>query len=152
MSKNYEGLFIFAGNAKDEALDKIIERTTAEIEKHGGVIESTEVHGRRTFARPMDKRDNGVYVKIRFAMDPAQLVPLRARFKLGDDVFRVQIVLRNERVEAAKAKDADRRSAYKASVERAEAAAAAAAADGDDTTVEDDDVVAVSEDDDTAED
>ena len=119
MPKKYEALFIFAGSVKEDALDKVLERTNAEIERLGGVIEDTEVIGRRTFARTMAKRDNGVYVKIRFAIEPGQIAPMRARFRLNDDCFRLQIVLRNERVEAAKAVDNARRSAYKASVEAA---------------------------------
>lgn len=119
MPKKYEALFIFSGSVKEDALDKVLERTNAEIERFGGTIENTEVVGRRQFARVMAKRDNGFYVKIRFAIEPSQIEHMYARFKLNDDCFRLQIVLRNERVEAAKAIDDARRSAYKASVEAA---------------------------------
>ena len=119
MLKKYEAMFIFAGSVKEDALDKVLERTNAEITRLGGVIENAEVLGRQTFARTMAKRDNGVYVKIRFSISPSQIAPMYARFKLNDDCFRLQIVLRNERVETAKAADDARRSAYKASVEAA---------------------------------
>lgn len=128
MLNKYDGLFIFAGSMKDEALEKTLERVSAEIERLGGTVEATENLGRHTFARPMKKRENGVYVKVRFQLPPAQVTPLRARYRLSEDVFRVQILARDERFEAAKAADQARRAAYRASVEAAGAAQAQAPA------------------------
>ena len=62
--KKYDGLYIFAGSARDEVLDKVVESASAEITNLSGRILSTEVLGKKTFARPMKKRDNGVFVKI----------------------------------------------------------------------------------------
>lgn len=133
MLKKYDGLFIFAGAVKDEALEKAVERTTAEITRLGGQVESSDTLGRRTFARPMKKRDNGVYVKIRFQLPSDQIDALRARYRLSEDVFRVQILVRDERLDAAKAADQTRRAAYRAAMEAAAAAAAAAPAPAADT-------------------
>lgn len=126
MLTKYDGLFIFAGSMKDEALDKTLERVGSEIERLGGSIEATENLGRHTFARPMKKRENGVYVKVRFLLPPTQIAALRARYRLSEDVFRVQILVRDERLEAAKAADQARRAAYRSSVEAAAATQAAA--------------------------
>lgn len=117
MPRKYEALFIFAGNVKEDALDKVVERSTAEIVKLGGTIEKTESFGRRSFVRTMQKHDHGVYVKVRFAIDPKQIGNIHTRFMHNEDTFRLQIVSRNERVEAAKALDDARRASYKASVE-----------------------------------
>ena len=124
MPKKYEALFIFAGNIKDESLDKVIEQSVTEIEKLGGVIESTESLGRRTFARTLQKHDHGVYVKIRFSIEPAKVEMIHTRFKHNDDCFRLQIVKRNERVETAKVADNARRALFKASLDTANEAAA----------------------------
>lgn len=124
MPRKYEALFIFAGNIKDESLDKVVEQSTTEIEKLGGTIESTESLGRRTFARTMQKQDHGVYVKFRFAIDPQKVELIHKRFKHNDDCFRLQIVKRNERVEAAKTADNARRAHFKASLDAAAEAAA----------------------------
>ncbi len=64
--KKYDGLFIFAGMVKDEALDKQVDKARGEIVRLSGKVLSTDVLGKKTFARPMHKRDNGVYVKVRF--------------------------------------------------------------------------------------
>ncbi|MDA3926300.1 MAG: 30S ribosomal protein S6 [Kiritimatiellae bacterium] len=131
--KKYDGLYIFAGSARDEVLDKMIEAATVEITSLSGQILSTEMLGKKTFSRPMKKRDNGVYVKIRFELDPASIAPLVKRYKLVDEVFRVQILAVDERLEAAivqQAEDVKVREAAKvaAAAEKLQAANAAKAA------------------------
>ena len=126
--KKYDGLFIFATAAKDEALDAQIEKAGAEITRHSGTVLSTETLGKKSFARPMHKRDSGVYVKIRFEMNPAQVAPLKARYQLLEDFFRVQILVVDERREAIIAKQEEQEKIRTAAREAARAAALAAAA------------------------
>lgn len=93
MLKKYRGTFIFAGSAKDEALNSMLETVKGEIGKLGGSVENTDIKGRRTFARPMSKRDSGVYVFMVFNLDTENVNKLLARFKLNDDIFRVQVIV-----------------------------------------------------------
>lgn len=125
MPRNYEALLIFAATVKEDSIDSSIERAKNEIEKLGGQMESIENLGRRQFARTMGKQDSGIYLKMRFAIEPSQISQIHARFALNEDCFRLQIVLRNERVEAAKARDDARRAKFNEK-KAAEAAAAAA--------------------------
>lgn len=118
--KKYDGLYIFANSAKDEVLDKQIEKVCGEITRLSGKVLNTDVFGKRSFARPMHKRESGVYVKIRFEMDPAQIKSLKARYRLAEEVFRVQVLAVDERREAVLDQQAE---TYKAR----EAARAAAA-------------------------
>ena len=120
--KTYDGLFIFALAAKDEALDTQIEKASAEITRLSGKVLSTESLGKKNFARTMHKRDSGMYVKIRFELDPAQVATLHARYHLLEDFFRVQILVVDERREAIIAKQTEQERA------REEARAAAMAA------------------------
>jgi ribosomal protein S6 len=127
--KKYDGLYIFAGHAKDDSLDKSVEKMGAEITRLNGEVLETEILGKRTFARPMHKRENGVYVRIRFKLDPLQVTPLINRYHLIEDLFRVQILAVNERVEAKIAQQtAARRLREALAAQAAEAAAAEAAA------------------------
>jgi small subunit ribosomal protein S6 len=96
----YDGLYIFAGSAKDDVLDKQIDKARGEITRLAGNVLNTEVFGKKTFARPMRKRDSGVYVKIRFELDPAMVSTLVTRYHLVEDIFRVQILAVDERREA----------------------------------------------------
>ena len=112
--KKYDGLYIFAGSAKDEALDKQIEKARGEITRLSGTVLSTDVLGKKSFARPMHKRDNGVYVKIRFELDPVQISTLVSRYHLVEDIFRVQLLAVDERRESVLAKQAETQKAREA--------------------------------------
>ena len=125
--KKYDGLYIFAGNAKDDVLESNFAKATAEIERFGGKIETQDILGKRTFARPMHKRENCVYALVRFELDPAQVKELVNRYRLVEEVFRVQILAvddRREAVLAAQREAAAKRAEFKANKE-AEAAASA---------------------------
>jgi len=143
----YDGLYIFAGTAKDDSLDKSVEKMGAEITRLGGAVLETEILGKRTFARPMQKRENGVYVRIRFNLDPLQVTPLINRYHLIEDLFRVQILAVNERVEAKIAQQTAARrlrealaaEALQAAAEAEAAAAAGAAAEAEPVAEEYDD-------------
>ena len=125
--KKYDALYIFAGTAKEDALDEQLAKALAEITRLGGVVETQTVLGKRTFAHPMHKRESGVYAEVRFQFDPLKVTELVNRYKLVEEVFRVQILAVDERREAklaAQAEVAAKRAALKAEKEAAEAASA----------------------------
>ncbi len=128
--KKYDGLYIFAGQAKDDVLDTQIQKALAEVTRLGGNILAQEVLGKRTFAHRMHKRENGVYVQVRFELDPLKVTELVNRYHLVEEVFRVQILAVDERREAILATQAEaaaKRAELKAQKEAAEAAEAPAA-------------------------
>ena len=120
--KKYDGLYIFAGTAKDEVLEQHIGKALAEIERFGGNVLSQEVLGKHAFSHPMKKRESGVYVSVRFEIDPAKVAGLVNRYRLVEEVFRVQILAVDERREARIAEQ------KAAAARRAEEAAARQAA------------------------
>ena len=127
--KKYDGLYIFAGQAKDDVLDGQIAKALAEVTRLGGNVLAQEVLGKRAFAHPMHKRENGVYVQVRFELDPAKVSELVNRYRLVEEVFRVQILAVDDRREAklaAQREAAAKRAELKASKE-AEAATDASA-------------------------
>ena len=124
--KTYTGLYIFAGSAKDDVLDKHIEKACAEITRLSGKVISTEILGKKNFAHLMHKRDCGVYVRVRFEIDPAQIVTLTNRYHLVDEVFRVQFNVVDPRREAKIAKQIEVQKAREAARIAAEAEKAAA--------------------------
>lgn len=88
----YEAMIIFPDALKDEALDAALEKVEAEIEKSGGKVDSKTRLGRRQFARPMDKQSTGQYMVVNFRLDGGKLTALQGRFKLNEEIFRIQIV------------------------------------------------------------
>ena len=123
--KKYDALYIFVGIAKDDALEANLEKALAEVTRLGGNVLEKVSLGRRNFSRPMKKRESGVYVKVRFEIDPAKVDELVKRYKLVEEVFRVQFLAVDDRREA---KIAEERAVRAEILAKREAAAAAALA------------------------
>ena len=127
--KKYDALYIFVGVAKDDALNANLEKALAEVTRLGGNVLSTDSLGKRTFSRPMSKKESGVYVKVRFELDPLKIKELVNRYHLVEEVFRVQILAVDDRREAKIAQERADRAERQARKEAAAAAAAETAAE-----------------------
>lgn len=128
--KQYDANFIFVHSVRDEAWAKTIERMQGEIARIGGKVLSTEDRGKKSFARPQQKKESGTYLTIRFELEPSKVNELRARYALLEEIFRLQILAIDPIVEMKLAKQAAEKKA------RAEAEAAAAAEQAADQPVE----------------
>lgn len=96
MKKTYEGLFIFLDTMNDEAVAQAMKIAPAEIEKANGKVIDSVIMGRRQFSRPLHKKESGHYLQVIFELDPAHVAELRGRFRLHDEIFRVQIISMTE--------------------------------------------------------
>lgn len=124
--KKYDALYIFVGIAKDDVLEAYLEKALAEVTRLGGnVLEKVQL-GKRVFSRPMKKRDSGVYVKVRLELDPSKVDELVKRYKLVEEVFRVQILAVDDRREAKIAQERAERAEIQAKKDAAAAEALAA--------------------------
>lgn len=121
--KKYDALYIFVGIAKDDALEAALDKALVEVTRFGGNILEKVSLGRRTFSRPMKKRDSGAYVKVRFEFDPLKVDELVKRYKLIEDVFRVQILAVDDRREAKIAQERAERAEMQAKKDAASAEA-----------------------------
>ena len=119
--KKYDALYIFVNAAREDAIEPLLEKVSGDITRLGGNVLGSELLGRKTFARVMKQKEGGVYVRVRFELDPAKVAELRARYALNDEIFRVQILAVDDRREALVVEQNARRKA------KAEAEAAAAA-------------------------
>ena len=124
--KKYDALYIFVGIAKEDVLEANLDKALAAVTRVGGDVLEKVSLGRRSFSRPMGKRDSGVYVKVRMELDPAKVDELVNRYHLVEEVFRVQILAVDERREAQIAQERAERAAIQAKKDAAAAAALAA--------------------------
>ena len=99
----YEAMVIFPESMKDEQIDAALEKVAGEIEKQGGKVESKTRLGRRAFARLLKKHAAGQYAVLGFHLDGSKIAAVQARFKLNEEIFRVQIVRATEVPAAAAA-------------------------------------------------
>ena len=88
--KRYEGLFILNTAAKEEGVTETLGKIEAEIKAAGGKIETVQKMERKAYARVADKKHSaGYYANVIFTIAPAALAPLRTKFGLNEEVFRV---------------------------------------------------------------
>ena len=88
--KRYEGLFILNTAGKEEGVTDLIEKLRSDINAAGGKVETVQKMDKRPFARVADKKhSSGFYLNVIFEAGPAAIAPLRAKFALSADVFRV---------------------------------------------------------------
>ena len=90
--KKYEALFILSNNIADDELETKIEQIKAEIAKSGGSAISATRMGRMSFARPLAKKEAGVYVQVVLQIDPGKIPSLRDRYRHNEDIIRMLIV------------------------------------------------------------
>ena len=123
--KKYDALYVFVGVTKDDVLEANLEKALSEVTRLGGNVLEKVSLGKRSFSRPMKKRESGVYVKVRMELDPQKVSELVNRYKLVEEVFRVQILAVDDRREAKLAQERTVRAERQA---RREAAVAAQSA------------------------
>jgi ribosomal protein S6 len=88
--KRYEGLFILDTAAKEEGIKDAIDKITAEITTLGGKVETVQKMDKKSFSRVADnKHTAGFYVNVIFEGQPSMLEPLKHRFAISEEVFRV---------------------------------------------------------------
>ena len=124
--RKYDALYIFVGAVRDDAVEANLEKALAEVARLGGEVLEKVSLGKRSFSRPIRKRESGVYVKVRFSMDPAKVEELVKRYRLVEEVFRVQILAVDDRREVRLAQERKERADIQAKKEAAAAAALAA--------------------------
>ena len=103
--KTYDMICIFPNSLSDEALETVLTRLDDEIGKLGGEVASKQPMGERVFARPMQKKESGLYMTLRCELEPGSVDALRARLKLVDDLFRAQILVADLKADLAAEED-----------------------------------------------
>ena len=124
--KKYDALYIFVGTLRDDAVESSLEKALAEVTRLGGNVLEKVSLGKRAFSRPIRKRESGVYVKVRFELDPQKVDELVNRYHLVEEVFRVQILSVDDRREVKIAQERAERAEIQAKKDAAAAAALAA--------------------------
>ena len=124
--KKYDALYIFVGTLRDDAVEASLEKALAEVTRLGGNVLEKVSLGKRSFSRPIRKRESGVYMKVRFELDPQKVDELVNRYHLVEEVFRVQILAVDDRREVKLAQERAERAEIQARKDAAAAAALAA--------------------------
>ena len=83
----YEGLFALLPDLSQDENKKLVSKIEEQITKAGGMIESSQDWGRRTFAYPIRKKREGVYHLLHFRIAPEAVAPLKRACRLNESIL-----------------------------------------------------------------
>jgi len=90
---HYEILFIIASTVEDEKREAVVETVKGIISDGSGTVTQTEILGLRKLAYPIQKKNDGYYVRLEFDAPPELPAELDRRLRISDDVVRHIIVV-----------------------------------------------------------
>ena len=100
----YETTFIVNASLDDHQIDAVIEKVKDLITKSGGEIREFVKWGRKRFAYPLRKKNNGFYVVIEFSAPGDVIAKLERHYFLDENILRYLSLVLDKR--ALKARSA----------------------------------------------
>jgi small subunit ribosomal protein S6 len=94
--KIYETTFIVNANLDDMQIDAVIDKAKDLLVKNGGEILELAKWGRKRFAYPIKKKNNGFYVVIEFESSGDLVARLERHFLLDENIIRFLIIALNK--------------------------------------------------------
>jgi small subunit ribosomal protein S6 len=90
--KIYETTFIVNAGLDDPQIDAVIDKVKELITKHDGEIMELAKWGRKRFAYPIKKKNNGFYVLCEFKSGGEIIPRLERHFQLDENIIRFLII------------------------------------------------------------
>jgi small subunit ribosomal protein S6 len=94
--KIYETAFIVNANLDDPQIDAVIDKVKDLITKNNGEIMELAKWGRKRFAYPIKKKNNGFYVLCEFESYGDLVARLERHFMLDENIIRFLIIALNK--------------------------------------------------------
>lgn len=92
---NYETVIVFSMKQGEEAVQTLIEKFKALIERHA-TLQSVDEWGKRRLAYLINKESEGYYVLMSFESDAEFPAELDRRLKITDGILRSLIIKKDE--------------------------------------------------------
>jgi small subunit ribosomal protein S6 len=98
----YETTFIVNASLDDHQIDTVIDKVKDLITKNGGEIREFVKWGRKRFAYPIKKKNNGFYVVIEFSAPGEVIAKLERHYFLDESILRYLSLVLDKRALAAR--------------------------------------------------
>lgn len=98
----YETTFIVNASLEDPQIDAVIEKVKDLLTKNGGEIMELAKWGRKRFAFPIKKKNNGFYVVCEFKSFGDLVAKLERHFLLDENIIRFLIITLDKKASQAR--------------------------------------------------
>ena len=98
MLRRYETIFIVRSDLQSDEMNSLIDRYAGIIVSLDGKTVKVENWGKRRLAYPIEKMQDGVYVRIDFVARHKVVIEIERNFKIDDSVLRFQTVKLSDKV------------------------------------------------------
>jgi small subunit ribosomal protein S6 len=95
--REYEVLYILRADLDDDKVQDAVKKVNTLLERSGGMIERTNLWGKRKLAYEVKHQKEGSYVLQDFQLDPDRVPELEAALKITEEVLRHLIVRKPEK-------------------------------------------------------
>ena len=99
--REYEVLYILRADLDDDKVQDAVKKVNTLLERSGGMIERTNLWGKRKLAYEVKHQKEGSYVLKDFQFDPGRVPELEAALKITEEVLRHLIVRKPEKAAVA---------------------------------------------------
>lgn len=105
--KLYESTFIVNAAFDDAQIDAVIEKVKDVITKNGGEVRDLAKWGRKRFAYPIRKKNNGFYVVCEFNATGDLVAKLERHYQLDENIIRYLTIALDKKALQSRIKPAD---------------------------------------------
>jgi small subunit ribosomal protein S6 len=99
--RDYEVLYIVRADLDDDKVQEVVKKVNTVLERSGGVLERTNLWGKRKLAYEVKHQKEGSYVLQDFQIAPERIPELEAALKITEEVLRHLIVRKPDKVAPA---------------------------------------------------
>ncbi|MDA3147029.1 30S ribosomal protein S6 [Leucobacter sp. UCMA 4100] len=92
----YELMVILDPGVDERTVAPTMEKFLTVITADGGVIENTDIWGKRRLAYEIDKKNEGIYVVVNFTATPAATAELDRQLGLAESIMRTKVLRADE--------------------------------------------------------
>ncbi|MDR1767451.1 MAG: 30S ribosomal protein S6 [Propionibacteriaceae bacterium] len=90
--RKYEVMVIIDPDVDDRQVAGLLDKPLKAFTKAGGVVDNTDIWGRRRLAYDIRKKSEGIYAVLSLTAEPAVVKELDRQFTLNEQIMRTKVI------------------------------------------------------------